>query len=410
VAAMPSRPGMAMALTIAAGRNASTASSSAWHFLAGVIYSVTAFPHRTEGPGLAMTHDEAFLQDIIEHPDDDAPRLIYADWLDDHGQSARGEFIRVQCELARLPEGDERRAVLAGRETDLLEAHESEWTARLAGWGVERPEFRRGLVESVKMTVRNFLKHAGELMAWAPVRAVELRHIHDQLQRLADSHHLTRLTSLILGDEGILAQGAAILAGSPHLAGLRELLLWGNGLRDEGTASLASSPYLANLTDLDLSMNDVGDRGLAALARSRRLKRLAALYLWDNLASGLGIQALAESRNAARLSVLYLGSGFLGDLGALALASSPHLGRLTELGLSNSRVGVDGVRELARSATLKRLRKLDLRENPLGDEGAQALASSHYLKDLVTLKVADCQIGPDGAAALRARFGDAVVL
>ena len=30
-----------------------------------------------------MTRDEAFLADILEHPDDDAPRLVYADWLEE---------------------------------------------------------------------------------------------------------------------------------------------------------------------------------------------------------------------------------------------------------------------------------------------------------------------------------------
>ena len=43
-----------------------------------------------------MTHDDAFLQAIIENPDDDAPRLLYADWLEERGDP-RGEFIRVQC-------------------------------------------------------------------------------------------------------------------------------------------------------------------------------------------------------------------------------------------------------------------------------------------------------------------------
>jgi uncharacterized protein (TIGR02996 family) len=28
---------------------------------------------------------------------DDTPRLIYADWLEDHGQPELAEFIRVQC-------------------------------------------------------------------------------------------------------------------------------------------------------------------------------------------------------------------------------------------------------------------------------------------------------------------------
>lgn len=48
---------------------------------------------------------EAFLRRICESPDDDAPRLIYADWLDERGDSDsrdRAEFIRVQIKLARM--------------------------------------------------------------------------------------------------------------------------------------------------------------------------------------------------------------------------------------------------------------------------------------------------------------------
>jgi uncharacterized protein (TIGR02996 family) len=67
-----------------------------------------------------MTHDNAFRRDIIENPDDDTPRLVYADWLDEHGQPERAEFIRVQCELARMPAGDPRRAELEARERELL--------------------------------------------------------------------------------------------------------------------------------------------------------------------------------------------------------------------------------------------------------------------------------------------------
>ena len=47
---------------------------------------------------------KSFLEDILAHPDDDTPRLIFADWLDEQGDSARAEFIRVQIERASLPE------------------------------------------------------------------------------------------------------------------------------------------------------------------------------------------------------------------------------------------------------------------------------------------------------------------
>lgn len=45
----------------------------------------------------------ALLRAVCEAPHDDALRLIFADWLDEHGGEARAEFIRVQCELGRLP-------------------------------------------------------------------------------------------------------------------------------------------------------------------------------------------------------------------------------------------------------------------------------------------------------------------
>lgn len=50
-------------------------------------------------------HDD-FMGSIIASPDDDAPRLVYADWLEEHGgEPERAEFIRCQIELAKpLPQ------------------------------------------------------------------------------------------------------------------------------------------------------------------------------------------------------------------------------------------------------------------------------------------------------------------
>src|SRR5438874_1078127 len=60
-----------------------------------------------------MPLHEAFAQHIAASPDDDTPRLAYADWLDDHGDPALGEFIRTQFALARLSSQDARRALAA---------------------------------------------------------------------------------------------------------------------------------------------------------------------------------------------------------------------------------------------------------------------------------------------------------
>lgn len=49
-----------------------------------------------------MTEADAFMTAIIESPWDDSPRLMFADWLEEHGQEERANFIRVQVELAAI--------------------------------------------------------------------------------------------------------------------------------------------------------------------------------------------------------------------------------------------------------------------------------------------------------------------
>ena len=46
-----------------------------------------------------MTDRRAFLDAIRADPDADAPRLIYADWLDEHDEADRAAFIRYQVAL-----------------------------------------------------------------------------------------------------------------------------------------------------------------------------------------------------------------------------------------------------------------------------------------------------------------------
>lgn len=47
-----------------------------------------------------MTDETALLAAVLDRPEDDTPRLVYADWLDDHDRPERAAFIRVQCDAA----------------------------------------------------------------------------------------------------------------------------------------------------------------------------------------------------------------------------------------------------------------------------------------------------------------------
>jgi uncharacterized protein (TIGR02996 family) len=68
-----------------------------------VVASAACSVKRSGRPGGAATLGEsdlvllekAFLRDISANPEDDAPRLIFADWLEEQGDAARAEFSRA---------------------------------------------------------------------------------------------------------------------------------------------------------------------------------------------------------------------------------------------------------------------------------------------------------------------------
>jgi len=52
-----------------------------------------------------MSQDAAFVQAIVAQPEDQALRLIYADWLDDRGDP-RAAYLRLEAAWFALPETD----------------------------------------------------------------------------------------------------------------------------------------------------------------------------------------------------------------------------------------------------------------------------------------------------------------
>jgi uncharacterized protein (TIGR02996 family) len=45
-----------------------------------------------------MTDERAFLAAILQRPDDDATKLVYADWLEEQGDP-RGEYLRLMVQV-----------------------------------------------------------------------------------------------------------------------------------------------------------------------------------------------------------------------------------------------------------------------------------------------------------------------
>lgn len=83
-----------------------------------------------------LSDRDALLAAVLEAPADDAPRLVYADALDERGECERAEFIRVQVTLADrgwVDDADRRR--LVDRERELLWDHGIHWFPEAGpGW------------------------------------------------------------------------------------------------------------------------------------------------------------------------------------------------------------------------------------------------------------------------------------
>lgn len=104
-----------------------------------------------------MSIDDEFIQTIIASPDDDIPRLVYADWLDEQADP-RGEFIRIQCELAKMPEADPRRWDMELRQGRLMRWYGWQWWYEPFAPDMQRPVFHRGFVEDTELKVQAILQ------------------------------------------------------------------------------------------------------------------------------------------------------------------------------------------------------------------------------------------------------------
>lgn len=200
-----------------------------------------------------MPTETELLHAVLRAPDDDAPRLEYAAWCDQQSDP-RGEFIRLDLRIAAMSRSDPGIFRLADDADEMARRHGSVWAADLAPL-VERYEFRRGFVELVAISGRDFLAHAPRLMALAPIRHIDF---------------------LRAGEV------AADLFRSPYLASIRSLRLDRCGLGDDEIRHLADSPYLGELRWLSLLLNNIGMEGARAMAGSSRLPRLKYAGFFGN--------------------------------------------------------------------------------------------------------------------------------
>jgi uncharacterized protein (TIGR02996 family) len=250
--------------------------------------------------------EQGLLGAVLAEPDDDTPRLIYADWLEENGQPERAEFILLQIERARRPWPDG--GTPGDRETALLATHGEKWLRPLlalrAPFGRERFAFHRGFAERVHhLELHHFIDWDDRIWRATPVSYIQLtdtasetgeyrppEEIEGLLRAVAAKPELARLEGLGLAEHCITVGRLEILLASPHLAGLRSLDIigvgydWapdGSGGRtpDHGRRVMTAICGLPALTWLDLSGSGIDAEDLDVLLASPLAGRLTYLGL-----------------------------------------------------------------------------------------------------------------------------------
>lgn len=397
-----------------------------------------------------MSDHDSFLAEIFANADDDAPRLVYADWLAEHGDP-RGEFIHLQIQRAALKHGSSQVRRLRKRELELLRENEDDWVGPFADLA-ERYEFRRGFVSHVKLGLSRFLKCVDELFQHAPIDSLILRLGASRTRQFFEVPQLRKLRSLVLKksrlDEAAMRafqdcghfedlrhaefdqcelspHGCRVLAET-HLPNLKSLDLSGNTAiggegataivekltwlemlslcfcytGDEAAAAVAGTA-MPSLRNLGLGWCDISRKGVAQLAKATGLKSLRRL----DLSVSKGAVELADSE-LTNLEELDLSHTHVSDADLEAFIKSETLGNLRRL-ILNAVTGPTSrsIRALARSPFLGQLERLCIQFPGMRKDDVLTLVESEYIQRPGVLDVGGYYLSPEDRAFLSARFG-----
>jgi uncharacterized protein (TIGR02996 family) len=383
----------------------------------------------------------ALFAGVKEAPDDDAQRLVLADWLEEHGDkadAAHAQLIRAQCEYLRLaanlidPERPEplhalfrsagpsilpdyfapittqdKRIVSLQRQDQVL--------ARRFGGGQggslkelsweHHCHWHRGFA-FLKLYDTQFWDREMTAFATSPAGAraedLGLKVTPDDCAQVARNAVLAHAAGLEVSESGLDRKDWTTLFASRHLASLCRLRLPWCLADPANIAALARAPQRGRLTHLNLRHNRFGPEHFRTLAAGK-FPALEVLHLGGNHLRPKGAQALARLPFLSHLRELDLTNCALGDSGLKAVVSSSHFRCPALLDMGHNRIGRAGMRALLRALDLERLVVLEARSNSLDDKAVAELAGSPRLAGLLHLDISkNAKVGPAGAEALAA--------
>jgi uncharacterized protein (TIGR02996 family) len=319
-----------------------------------------------------MRLESTLLTKIAADPEDMAPRLACADWLEKQGAGPRAALIRAQIAL-RTRLNPAQRLAFGAQVRELLKEHGKAWAAELPG--VDRAElnYSRGFIQELGLTEKRLTEHGEELLAREPVFRLRVE-VQD-------------------------GRGLASVCAQPWFERIRWLKL--TGKVDAGATALAAAPHVGHLEGLLLPGATV--KGVSALAQSEQLKGLKWLSLTGSgELDGEALAVLAEGRLA--LERLYLTAIMLEE-GLSDWVEGAAFQSLKWLALNRNNLSDDDAKALAGSEALQNLEVLELAQNEITEKGALAFRSPEVIPRLKRLDLSGMYYDTKKLAPLRQRFG-----
>lgn len=218
---------------------------------------------------------EAFLKAIFDAPADDLPRLVFADWLEERGESGWAELIRMQCQ-DHVPNG---LGSVRGFRNNSLMAISADQLADATNFRSlalrENPEWY-GSTE-FKLT-------GGLIQSGKPIQTLLTSLVTTRLVRFDLCGSLTHFGGPT-GESGEETTAIALLREYEY----RPVVTV------QAVEALVNSREARRITYLDLRNNDLDNDAARAIVNSKNLIRLQSLHLFDgNQLRGRTWQQLLE--------------------------------------------------------------------------------------------------------------------
>jgi uncharacterized protein (TIGR02996 family) len=390
------------------------------HALALLLYLVDHPELRTqaEGPKAAATDFEGLLRAVFRDPDDDTPRLVFADYLEENDRPDRAALIRYQCEQARLKPQSARYKELAALIKPLVAKLRDQIGTLPEGMkfafhrGFGRLDvnlydfndagslparftnlFRDGWIETIGTSIIYNLRESGVIPLLEHVGTFDV-------SRYGTSDELLLTVAAETAPARTTGRLARVKVHSSNRKAFDRLLRAQHGETIDLSADLGPERQYTNL-NADL---------FARLAEFGRLSGARELYLHSGFALGAAELDMLRAADLSELRRLRLEYWELPRAAIERFVKSPALANLTALCLQGCSVRGPGVAAIVKSPLFARLHTLDLTVNPIGSAGAAALAGAKVPPKLKELVLAGCPLEPDDRKKLKRKYGTRLTL